>query len=238
MQRQRPHSLSGDPFHDPQDSFQAGPTMRSVGTSHEDVHQWEHKSDGSHHPLQEPTSHDQRNFFGGLSILPDPHPTLQVVNRTEGDRQQYLNARLAYTTDLTTPMAPFRRHSMAPSSPSIYPASLPDEDDEHEARHIIPEPPQKDFVTPVSTVPPRPPRSHLRESAKFGSNARPLTPPDSSHTTSQPPSPSSEPSRSQDVFGRRTILDVWFHSTLCLNIWLNFYHLGSKSVKSRSEDMA
>ncbi|PPQ80842.1 hypothetical protein CVT25_001967 [Psilocybe cyanescens] len=209
MQQQRPSSLSGDPFRDPQESYQ-GPAMRSVGTARES--HWDQSSSGSPLVMQEPLSHEQRNMFGGVSLVPDPYPAVHVINSPEQERYEYPHARLAYTTDSASPMAPFKRQSMTPSSPSIYPATLPPDDNEgHEAKDYIPEPVQQEPASPVSlsTVPPRPPRSHLRESAKIGRYGAPLTPPESNSShNSQPPSPISEPNRPQEFFTRRTILDV------------------------------
>ncbi len=90
--------------------------------------------------------------------------------------------------------------SIAPSSPSIYPESLPPVDDSPntvgpESKLQIRSYPEPLLRRALSVpghgdVPPRPPRSHLRESYKPG-DIIPLTPPTSmsSHGQSQPPSP-------------------------------------------------
>uniref|UniRef100_A0A8H7YAK2 Mid2 domain-containing protein n=1 Tax=Psilocybe cubensis TaxID=181762 RepID=A0A8H7YAK2_PSICU len=209
MQHQRPASLATDPFRDPQESYQ-GPAMRSVGSTRD--RNWDQGSGGSPLLSQEPMSHEQRNIFGGLSLIPDPYPAAHSINPHNQAHYEYPHAGIAYTTDMANPIAPFKRHSLTPSSPSIYPATLPPDDNERpEAGDPNLEPVQKELISPVSlsTVPPRPPRSHLRESAKFGHYAAPLTPPESNSShNSQPSSPVADTNRPQDFFTRRTLLDV------------------------------
>jgi len=180
--------------------------MHSVGGSGEDV-RW-NRSNNS--PVrQEPMTHEKRPSFGNgtMSIYPDPYP---VFNSAAMGAHELQHVGAAYYTDLAIPTAPYRRHSLNPSTPSIYPVTLPpDEDDQHEVEDDTPPISPISLQEPMSIKPPpRPPRSHLRESAKIRQYA-PLTPPDSvsAHTTSQPPSPISE-SRPQDIFTRRTLLDI------------------------------
>lgn len=92
--------------------------------------------------------------------------------------------------------------SIAPSSPSIYPESLPPTDDSPSPIDSEPKSQIKPFPEPLlrrslsvpsrSEAPPRPPRSHLRESQK-STDIIPLTPPASlsSHGHSKLESPES-----------------------------------------------
>ncbi|KDR84960.1 hypothetical protein GALMADRAFT_302726 [Galerina marginata CBS 339.88] len=207
MQQQRPSSSAGDPFQDPHtEAYEAGgPAMRSVDTSRDDV-RWNRSNNSP--VLQEPMSHEQRNFGTGMvSLYPDPYPVFYPGNPGRQEGHELQRVGLGYSNDLAVPIAPFRRHSPAPSTPSVYPATLPpDEEEHHEAQYDMSRLPPKEQLP---TVPPRPPRSHLRESAKM-LNYAPLTPPpssNSSHSTSQPPSPISE-TRPQDLLTRRTLLDI------------------------------
>jgi hypothetical protein len=114
------------------------------------------------------------------------------------------------------------RPSLAQSSPSIYPPTLPAHDEDGIVYEDIDMGPPTLSRSPSSGAPPRPPRSHLRDSVVKGSEYFPMTPPPSvsSHGHSDPfadPSfsPSSRPSSAhihkavqEDIFNRRTILDV------------------------------
>ncbi|KAF8971345.1 hypothetical protein BDZ97DRAFT_1786025 [Flammula alnicola] len=215
MQQQRPLSFPRDPFQDPNDDQDRGgePMMRTVdsgqsGQSGQGDVQW-----GRTSPALllggEPTAHEYRNFgHRGASLYPDPHPMFNPTNMVdfvELERQEQQNVGLAHSLDV--PNRAYFRHSMAPSTPSIYPATLPpDEDDHREAEEAISKLAQRESVVPV---PPRPPRSHLRESAKSLNYGAPPTPPTSvsSASHSNPPSPISE-SHPYDLFTRRTLLDV------------------------------
>lgn len=136
------------------------------------------KSEGVIMPLRRPLS-------GGDPFRDPPHaPQNTPVSHSH------------YRGRLNEPSGP----SIAPSSPSIYPESLPPADDlpspvgpEPKSQiRLHPEPLLRRTLSVPShgDAPPRPPRSHLRESYKPG-DIIPLTPPTSlsSHGHSQPPSP-------------------------------------------------
>lgn len=121
-----------------------------------------------------------------------------------------------YRGRLNEPSGP----SIAPSSPSIYPESLPPADDlpspvgpesKYQTRPY-PEPLLRRALSVPGhgDAPPRPPRSHLRESHKPG-DIIPLTPPASvsSHGHSQPPSPEGYyPGITEHSATRRAMLNV------------------------------
>jgi len=263
MQQQRPTSLTGDPFRDPlpiskeaysDQHASGGPVMQTVDLHRDDSGRgrWEqqrHSNGGA--SSSSPRPYEPRNLF---TLYPDPHPQMQPVHFSAGspssENHELENVGLAYSTNLTVPVAQFKRHSLTPSSPSIYPASLPPDDQgddgffqgqelrssENSVVPVLkPEIPARSPARRLSesasgagvsaTVPPRPPRSHLRESiAKVqqdDANAyKPLTPPASEPTSSKPPSPISEP-RPQDVLNRRTLLDVNLLSPLLLPLNLD-----------------
>ncbi|PPR05704.1 hypothetical protein CVT26_008945 [Gymnopilus dilepis] len=201
MQQQRPFSPPNDPFIDPpHTSYQpTGPEMRTVNTTQDDLG-WNGSNNSHSSPIpHEPMTHEGRNVY---SLYPDPYPLYNPAQSAPSRGTAFQGVGPAYTADLAIPAAPFKRHSLTPSSPSIYPVTLPpDEDDHHEAEE------NTSSQEPVSPKPPpRPPRSHLRESAKFR-EYEPLTPPDSVSASSLPPSPISE-SRPQDILSRRTLLDI------------------------------
>jgi hypothetical protein len=126
------------------------------------------------------------------------------------------------TESLTKPKKP--RHSWAPSTPSIYPASLSPEDEKVSKDVII----ISNLNPAVTTSPPRPPRSHLRGQGIRALGSVLPTPPESEY--SNPTSLVAEP-RSHDihVLDRETILDVRPNS-FTVNITFNRV-LGSISSK-------
>lgn len=101
--------------------------------------------------------------------------------------------------------------STARSSPSIYPASLPPSGDDDvtettqspDTEHS----PVFSFRSLTGPAPPRPPRSHLRQSSTKFYEMYPVTPPTSvsSHEPSKPPSPILDQAK---AIQRRTLLDV------------------------------
>ncbi|KAF8078654.1 hypothetical protein FPV67DRAFT_1689360 [Lyophyllum atratum] len=103
------------------------------------------------------------------------------------------------------------RVSIAQSSPSIYPVSLPPsgDDDTTDATVSPTVENASDFSSRhiIVGAPPRPPRSHLRRSITKPSEMYPITPPTSvsSHAPSNPPSPILDQAK---VISRRTLLDV------------------------------
>lgn len=89
----------------------------------------------------------------------------------------------------TEPTKTHSRLSRAPSTPSIYSINLPPEEDEQVSNDIVSNPSQ--VATTLTSLPPRPPRSHLRghASAKNLRYNMP-TPPESessNHTTFESP---------------------------------------------------
>lgn len=106
------------------------------------------------------------------------------------------------------------RASVALSSPSIYPASLPpdvDDDPVVPQTEKSPSPPPQNPL--VADAPPRPPRSILRRSStRAPAEMYPMTPSASASSHSDnPPGPIVEQAQTKtppDIFLRRTLLDV------------------------------
>jgi hypothetical protein len=194
MQRQRPMSSSSDPFQDPNDTYTQTPQSPPM-TNRDDV-RWDQAA-GSSLVLHQPMTQKLSSIgHYDLPTYPDLHPFIP-----SSSRPVEFNGLTLDSSEII-PSSTMYRHPAVPSTPSIYPASLPPNDDGHSEADDVVEP-------VVAPVPPRPPRSHLRESAK-NLNYVPLTPPTShsSHSSqSSPPSPIVEP-RHQDILFRRTILDV------------------------------
>ncbi|KAL1748445.1 hypothetical protein HDZ31DRAFT_60184 [Schizophyllum fasciatum] len=121
------------------------------------------------------------------SPFADPIPQMATI--------QPLNVAPRYAF----PQAEPESHSLAPSSPSVYPDSLPPED-EQQSKQGYGDPfedrPQPSYIV---QAPPRPARSHLRrESSKVLSASLPLTPPDSMNGHS--PTASPDQSRQNTVY--------------------------------------
>ncbi|KAF5313041.1 hypothetical protein D9619_003557 [Psilocybe cf. subviscida] len=217
-----------DPFQDPMDNYeQKSPTIASMNDGT--------RSDG-HAPLipHRMSVQDYSNVMGekgNFMLYPDPYPLfnpdMMIRPRAAQTQHGMHDIDLGHGhAHLQLPVpSPFGR-SYAPSTPSIYPASLPGESDVavagHEADNLnsfnhepkqTQAPGKRDLhVAPTIVVPPRPPRSQLRESARNVEFA-PLTPPDSvasNSLSSKPPSPISPVTESypRDVLTRRTLLDV------------------------------
>ena len=207
MQQQRPSSFQNDPFQDPHDGdLRNRPLMRTIESDrYQDEARYEYRNTS---PLVDvPLSHDRRSLGNGqgATIVPGPHPTMTPSDSEDHHPQNAVG--YAYGKDANKHG---RRGSYAPSSPSLYPASLPAEEEDHEVDDAVGNLKHQDLH--VVTVPPRPPRSHLRNSSKGFAEYTPMTPPGSVSSSSQiysakTPSPISE-TRPQDVFTRRTLLDV------------------------------
>ena len=205
----------GNPFQDP--VYENEPKSEPLGQSHSAPQddtlrpQWNRGSPD--HLLSDNETTRRYSAFpeGPYTLYPDPYP-LSLPNSGTTNPTEFSGRRnigQTYPTD-----APDRsrfRHSYTPSTPSVYPATLAAEEDVHFPADVEPSKPMQ--RQSAIAAPPRPPRSHLRESGKYASYVPP-TPPTtasgSSHsheTDSNPPSPISE-HRPQDVFTRRTLLDV------------------------------
>ncbi|KAF9475978.1 hypothetical protein BDN70DRAFT_200116 [Pholiota conissans] len=222
MQQPRPPTFAADPFQDPTEiepKHHVGALLtpeRSVRSVQEEPH-WDRTSPDL--LLSEAqTARQYRNLLprGPFSLYPDPYPIAKLTSHMPPplSPQEHAQFVQAYSTDAPTPPDRSRfRHSYTPSTPSIYPATLPLEDDDHVPVEESIAKPAADVTQRESSVPvpPRPPRSHLRESAK-GLSYAPPTPPtsNSSHANdSDPPSPiSMSEARTQDFVTRRTFLDV------------------------------
>ncbi|KAF9535446.1 hypothetical protein CPB83DRAFT_12377 [Crepidotus variabilis] len=220
MQPQPATSFSdNDPFMDPHTA--TPPNMRSVDDNHYYAGQWPQRispiSPLADVPMQHP--HDNRDFgYGGAIPLGNGvHSTSSAEDYQPHSMPEPVGH--AYTTDYTHNQDLLhpqqyqyentnnrdKRHSYAPSSPSIYPASLPNEDEEAIRQEV-----KTQETTGLGAIPPRPPRSRLRQSAR-NSDLTPLSTVSSSHsgayTGMRPPSPIGE-TTPQDIFARRTLLDV------------------------------
>lgn len=240
MKPQRTTYPQDDPFRDPVDMYeQKTPTIASMGDGtrsdgHSNAHLMPHRM----------SAQDYSNVMGdkgNFMLYPDPYP-LSVFNPDMMVRphaaEQYHDMQdvdLGHGhTHLQPPGRSHFRRSYAPSTPSIYPATLPGESEVavagHEAdnlngfnygpRQIQASGKRDPPVPPSIVVPPRPPRSQLRESARNIEFA-PLTPPDSvasQSLSSKPPSPISPVTESypRDVLTRKTLLDVSTYQSLKL----------------------
>lgn len=205
---QQDASTSHNPFEDPDDT----PHMRTFADEPVLV-DWNDRAPGG--------SLGARNSMHSSST--QRHSAVGLVGVGSGMRStdhQMHSGKLWDDTRLHGVSLPFdhnlfhSRASIAQSSPSIYPASLPPDVDDNNAevarRTEKPPspPPQNPFV---AEAPPRPPRSILRRnSMRAPAEMYPMTPPASasSHSHSKPPSPIVESKGPQDIFNRRTLLDV------------------------------
>ncbi|KAJ7092696.1 hypothetical protein C8R44DRAFT_891132 [Mycena epipterygia] len=194
----RPRAMaddSQDPFQDPRTA--PSPPMRSVD------HDWEFQP-------------DQGSSGNGLGLYNVPqtsrseHPEQYGRDFNNVDRNEI---GLAISTNRSRP-------SLAQSSPSIYPPSLPPAANEDHLEEEAPSQPQR--YSDTSAAPPRPRRSHLRVTPSKGQL---ITPPSSvsSHSpvseftgpfgfTPADGEPSSAVQQGHlqrtEIMGRRTLLDV------------------------------
>lgn len=224
---QRPIPPSSDPFNDSRDL----PIMRSVNITRDNA-SW----DGRRHTLLDDSASTSPMFPGediqgpGISgIGAGSQPMKQYAEGPFSDIYSYRPQGIGLAIS-TGPGIAQSRPSLAQSSPSVYPATLPRDDassiyEDVELDH------REEPNPPVA--PPRPPRSVLRDMpSNSGLEYRPITPPQSvsshSHNHSAPPSPIVEifkapptafPGRldirpqskggpQEDIFNRRTLLDV------------------------------
>jgi len=181
MHPQLPSSFNDDPFRDDNP-----PVMRSIVTSNAEDGHWDRKgflTPGS-------SSYDQQNFEGNPPVI---YPIFH-----DGT----FNQRSVGIEPSMEPNRAHFRHSKAPSTPSIYSVSVAPGGDEFSNDIIVP-----NFIVPdlnrsatASSLPPRPPRSHLRDRAKSFGFTLP-TPPESESSNQTSPI-------SDYVLDRRTIPDV------------------------------
>lgn len=189
MQAQQPSSFADDPFRD--DSLP--PTMRTVHTHAEDD-PWDRK--GFLTPEDSGSSHGHLTFGQTKASIFPVYP----ISKDNTYTQPEIHRQSIYMEESSNS----RRHSLAPSTPSIYPASVEDED-----KDIVIVPNFKRSAT-TSNLPPRPPRSHLRgRSIKVYGSSLP-TPSESEHS-SHTNTISEQRYRDSDyahLFDRKTVLDV------------------------------
>lgn len=167
------------------------------------------------------------------SPFEDP-PVTQMVSVPRMVSVQPLNVTPRYAT---FPQPESENNSLAPSSPSIYPDSLPPEDEHHEPSQGYGQGylgqgqgyQGQDYGNPfddqpktyIVQAPPRPARSHLRrESSKIMSTSLPLTPPDSMNGHS----PSASPDHPQQP--RVSTHDCWTYTMLLTLLQI---HINSRS---------
>lgn len=187
--------------------------MRSLDSGHYAL-QWDRVDaspllENSAHYKSPSIGHEANQHLHHLDIHPMSIPPDPVFSNADENR----DVGITFLADPPTNDSSRYRHSMTPSTPSIYPSILPPQDDDfHEAEDDFPSLIKR--LESMVNVPPRPPRSRLRESTKrLDSTSLTRSGSDSSHTYSNPPGLTPEP-RPQDVLSRRTILDVRssFHS--------------------------
>ena len=200
MEDQQPSSFAEDPFRD--DSLP--PTMRTVHTDAEDD-LWDRKG----YLALEDSNHGHLTFGQTKASIFPVYP----ISKDGTYSQPVIHQQ---TLDMESPTEFNRARYSLTSTPSIYPVSLDDED-----KDIVIVPNFNQIAT-TSNLPPRPPRSHLRDrSTKVFSSSLP-TPPDSEHINDI--NIVSDP-RSRDyvnVIDRKTILDVRPNSSVniatCFNL--------------------
>ena len=188
MEAQQPSSFVDDPFRDES----LPPTMRTVHTDAEDD-PWDRKG----FLTPEDSNHGHLTFGQTKASIFPVYP----ISKDGTFSQPEIHRQTIYMeSPLESNKA--RRHSFAPSTPSIYPASVEDED-----KGIVIVPNFNQYAT-TSNLPPRPPRSHLRDRSTKVFSSSLSTSPDLEHLN--PTNFVSEP-RSRDyvnVLDRKTILDV------------------------------
>ncbi|KAJ7125607.1 hypothetical protein C8R43DRAFT_711491 [Mycena crocata] len=197
-----------DPFQDPRTP--PSPQMRGIDP------RWDVRA-------RTPTEENHAGL--GLYNLPSPPPPRRIPSPGHGDhlgeheeRHSILDRNeigLAITTNNFNQSRP----SLAQSSPSIYPPSLPPANDDHPFEEA-PSLPQR--YSDASVAPPRPRRSHLRDPP---STAQLVTPPSSisSHSPvsefagpfgftnakeGERSATTAGPTPLDEIIGRRTLLDV------------------------------
>jgi len=190
MQAQQPRSFADDPFRD--DNLP--PTMRTVHTHAEDD-PWDRK--GFLTPEDSGTNHGHLTFGQTKASIFPVYP----ISKDNTYSQPEIHRQSIYMESPVDSNNP-HRHSLAPSTPSIYPASFQDED-----KDIVIVPNFNQSAT-TSNLPPRPPRSHLRErSSKVYGSSLPI-PSESEHSNHTNMVSEQRYRDYARVFDRKTILDV------------------------------
>ena len=198
MQAQRPISFADDPFRDES----LPPTMRTLHTDAEDD-PWDRKG----FLTPEDSSYGHLSFGQTKASIFPVYPFSKDGTFSQPVIQQH-------TIDVEFPPE-FNKARRRPSTPSIYPVSVQDED-----KDIVIVPNFNQIAT-TSNLPPRPPRSHLRDRSIKVLNSSVPTSPEPEHLNHA--NIVSEP-RSRDyahVLDRKTILDV-----RCNSSTVNFFATG------------
>jgi len=206
---QRPLPVPDDPFEDPRDP----PMAQTMHYDPADMPWDGQRRSLIHDENPSPMNPAHGTGAGGLGLSSNGHAPSGAYSSSYAYNPNEIG--LAITT---SPELGRSRRSLAQSSPSLYPPTLPNDDGDSVYEEVDLKP--KSDVPPLA--PPRPPRSHLRDGPK-AYEAYPMTPPPSvsSHTSSsKPPSPIADLFRStlatfpvesplqEDVLHRRTLLDV------------------------------
>jgi len=199
---ERPLPVPEDPFEDPRDP----PMVQNIHYGPADM-PW----DGRYRKNPSSKNSADGTGTGGLGLTSIDHGPTDTYNSAYAYKPNEIGLA-------TSPELGQSRRSLAQSSPSLYPPTLPNDDDDSVYEEVDLKP--KSDVPPLA--PPRPPRSHLRDGLKT-QESYPMTPPPSvsSHSSSsKPPSPIADLFRStlstfpvesplqEDVLHRRTLLDV------------------------------
>lgn len=203
---------SHNPFEDPQEP----PEMRAAENTRSDA-VWDGRGPISFGDTRlgpsYPSSSLQRESVGlagvgsGMSRSRVPVPPESISSHGHGPDQDLVGLLRTVNRDEVTQHS---RVVSAQSSPSIYPASLPP-DDGLENKHSPTDNESSDYHSSdlIMPAPPRPPRSHLRQSVVKATEIYPMTPPASLSSNSQPPSPVLDTVKGpRDILSRRTLLDV------------------------------
>jgi len=205
----RPRPLgdeSPNPFEDPRSA--PSPPMRDVSRPWDAPITWDTRPHAGHRESAQSATSDL-----GLLNLP-PIQQGEVLAEHPAEHYNPMNPNeigLAITTNESKP-------SLAQSSPSIYPASLPAAEDEHEeAGPQQPQSPDRQMSPPP---PPRPRRSHLRDVPQKGLLTPPGSVSDHSPVSEVAPWNSTPNDREQstiqlhgssqlnEIMGRKTLLDI------------------------------
>lgn len=201
--------------------------MRSVHTTSDGFHHEPHMisyEDAGYRPRSQPESTDEPTVLGLTGVGTMARGALVPLRRPGFGGDPFRDPpRAPQNTPIS--VSPTRDRlsepsgaSIAPSSPSIYPESLQPTDDSPSPVDSEPNPQMKTFPEPLlhrslsipghAGTPPRPPRSHLRDSHK-PADFLSLTPP-SSQGHSKPSSPETHLTGLPEPFTPRHWVNVSF----------------------------